>query len=96
MSTEKTKMLKGIAAGFSMALALMIVISLVVAKIKYPYILQSFKGVKQVYIALLGYGLFGNILLYALFWYLDKEYIQRGILLLTLSFSFIFIAYRYL
>lgn len=93
---ERTVMLKGIATGFFMALALMMFISLIVAKIRYPYILESFKGETQVYLALLGYGFFGNIVLYGLFWYLEKEYIQRGILLLTMIFSFIFIVNRYL
>lgn len=87
---------RDMALGFFMALGLMILIAYIVAKIKYPYVLQNFKGVRQVYVALFGFGFFGNIALYGLFWYLGKEYIQRGILILTMLASMVIIVNKFL
>ncbi|MCD8529149.1 MAG: hypothetical protein LRY27_04150 [Chitinophagales bacterium] len=87
---------RDMALGFFMALALMFIIAFLVYKFKYPFLFPTFAGVRQVYVALLGFGFFGNIALYGLFWYLGKEYIQRGILVLTMLVSLVIIANKFL
>lgn len=82
--------------GMAVTTISMFVIAYVVAKVKYPYILSDFSDFKQFYIVLLGYGFFGNIVWYGLFWFLKKEYMQRGVLIITVIASFLFILNKFL
>ena len=91
----KDNMVRDIFLGMGMTIVLMLLISFTVSKIYYPYVFDNFRGFGKIYITLLGYGFFGNVLLYALFWYLRKEYIQRGILIITVIVSLIFIINRF-
>lgn len=86
---------KEIIAGILMSAILMVIIAYVVAKWKYSYIFNDWMGFERIYIYLLGYGFFGNLALYGLFWYLNKEYIQRGILIVTVIASLIFLINRF-
>jgi len=81
--------------GMGMALVLMVIIASVVSYIFYPYVFDSLRGFNKIYITLLGWGFSGNIFLYALYWYLEKEFIQRGILIITMITSLIFIINRF-
>lgn len=89
-------MIRDIFIGMGVTIVSMFIIAYAVAKIKYPYILTDFSSFKQFYIVLLGFGFFGNIVWYGLFWYLKKEYIQRGVLIITVIASFLFILNKFL
>jgi hypothetical protein len=92
----KDNIVRDVFIGIGLTIVVMALISFTVSKIYYPYILENFRDVRKIYITLLGYGFFGNVVLYALFWYLDKEYIQRGILIVTMLVSIVFIVNRFL
>jgi hypothetical protein len=89
-------MKKQIVIGMLLSIAVMFIIAAAVTYFKYANILQNLGGYPKLYITLLGYGFFGNVALYGLFWYLDKEYIQRGIMIVTVLTSLIFIINRFL
>lgn len=81
--------------GMGLTVVTMIVIATMVSYVMYPYIFDNLRGFNKIYITLLGYGFFGNVILYSLFWYLKKEFIQRGILIITVITSLIFIINRF-
>ncbi len=91
-----TKQSKEVILGMILSLFFMFLASYLVAIIKYPNMLSNFKGVRQVYMALLGYGFIANAMLYGIFWYLKKEHIQNGVLLTSIIMSIFFIANRIL
>ena len=91
----KDNIVRDIFIGMGMTIVVMLLISFTVSKIYYPYVFDNFRGMGKIYITLLGYGFFGNLILYSLFWYLNKEYIQRGILIITVIVSLIFILNRF-
>lgn len=87
---------RDILIGVAITTVSMLLIAYIVAKVKYPYILTNFSEFKQFYIVLLGYGFFGNIVWYGLFWYFKKEYMQRGVLIVTVIATFLFIFNKFL
>jgi hypothetical protein len=91
----KNNIVRDIFFGMALTILLMLIITVIVAKVYYPYVFDNFRGINKIYITLLGYGFFGNVVLYSLFWYLQKEYIQRGILIITVITSLIFIINRF-
>lgn len=92
----KDNNIKEIVFGILLSLVSMFIVALGVTFFKYPYILDNFKGITKIYIILLGFGFFANVFWYAIFWYLGKEYVQRGIMIVTVVSSLIFIINRFI